>query len=158
MFKGQLITTDLIFALILTLATIVVINAQWGIMLDNFENYELRISAEKAAYSSMLSLISGKGYPADWNSTNVVVVGVGRDRKNIIDGWKFVQLMNIENNTLGEKIGIPEYNVHINLTTGAGATINSTGLVPTEPIVSARVMSFVSFNGELSKIYFTVWK
>lgn len=158
MIKGQVVTVDLIFALILALAVIVVINAQWGIMLTSAENSELRISAERSAYSAMLSLVNNGGYPADWNSTNAVVVGLGQDRKGVIDGWKFIQLMEIDNDTLGEKIGVPEYKIHINLTSAHGAAINSTGIVPDEPSVSARVMSFVSFNGELSRIYVTVWK
>lgn len=157
MYRGQVVTTDLIFALTVAIAIIFIINSQWGIMLKNFEDGETKIAAEKAAYISTFYLINGKGYPVNWNSSNVSLLGLAKDL-NIIDGRKFTELMKIDNASLGNFLGAPEYKFFINLTKKNDVTINSTGYPPINPSISTSVMSFVVFNTEISKLYVTVWK
>jgi hypothetical protein len=145
------------FALTIIFSVILVINSQWGIMLNNINNYETKISMEKAAHTATLYLINGQGYPANWNSSNVQLIGLVNDL-NVISPIKLNSLMKIDNTTLGESLGIPEFKVFINLTTTGGTTIRSTGLLPVNYSGSAIVKSFVSYNNSLSNLYVTVWK
>lgn len=126
-------------------------------MLKNIDNYETGASLEKAAQLSLLYLIGGKGYPPNWNSSNVQLVGL-TDDLNVISPAKFNELMKISNSSLSDVLGAPEFNVLINLTKTDGTTINSTGLPPSNSSNSAVVESYVVFNNALSNIYVTVWK
>lgn len=148
---------DLIFALTLAIAVIFVINSQWGIMLQNADGYQTRISAEKAAHTAAFYLISGPGYPSNWTASSYQLVGVAKDL-DVIDQTKFSTLMRLDNATLGNALGVPEYKILVNLTRGDDRTINSTGLAPLNPSISARILSFVSYNSVPSKLYVTVWK
>jgi len=135
----------------------VAINSQWGIMLKSFGDSESKMSVEKAAYLTTFYLIDGPGYPANWNVSNVTIIGLAKDL-NVIDQRKFTELMKIDNYTLPTMLGIPDFKVFINLTRTNDATINSTGLAPNMSNTSAVIMSYVSFNNALSRLYITVWK
>ena len=157
MYKGQIVTTDLILALTIAVMIMVAINSQWGIMLKNAGDSESRIATEKAAYLTTFYLIDGPGYPSNWNVSNVTIIGLANNL-NVIDQRKFIELMKIDINSLPVMLGIPEYKVFINLTKTDDRTINSTGLRPVLPNASAVIMSYVSFNNTLSRLYVTVWK
>ena len=144
-------------ALAVAMLVVFVINSQWGFILKSADDYNTRISAEKAAYISTFFLTNGPGYPSSWNATNVQIVGVAKNL-DVIDSGKFIELMKIKNETLGELLGAPQYNIFINLTSLGGVTINSTGLRPVNYNISAGVLSFVSFNNTISKLYVAVWK
>jgi len=133
------------------------INSQWGIMLKTVGDSDAKMAIEKAAYLTTFYLIDGSGYPANWNSSNVTIIGLAKNL-NVIDQRKFIELMKIDNNSLPVMLGIPEYKVFINLTKTDDRTINSTGLQPVLPNTSAVIMSYVSFNNTLSRLYVTVWK
>ena len=147
----------MILALVIAVMIMVAINSQWGIMLKSIGNSESKIAAEKAAYITTFYLIDGSGYPKKWNSSNVTIIGLAKDL-NVIDQRKFIELMKIDNNSLPVMLGIPEYKVFINLTKTDDRTINSTGLWPVLPNISTVIMSYVSFNNTLSRLYVTVWK
>jgi hypothetical protein len=135
----------------------VAINSQWGIMLKTAGDSESKMAVEKAAYLTTFYLINGPGHPANWNSSNVTIIGLANNL-NVIDQRKFIELMKIDNNSLPAMLGIPEFKIFINLTEADDGTINSTGLWPVIPNTSAVIMSYVSFNNTLSKLYVTVWK
>ena len=155
--KGQIVTIDLVFALTLMIAIVFIINTQWGVMLNNIDGYETAIGAEKASHIASLYLINGPGYPADWNYTTVQLVGLAKNL-NVMDSGKFTELMKISNSTLGEKLGVPDFKIFINLTNSSGTTINYTGLAPENYSTLSRLLSYVSYNGVPAKIYVTVWK
>ena len=157
MHKGQIVTIDLVFALTLMIAIVFIINTQWGVMLDNIGNYETAIGAEKASHTASLYLINGQGHPTNWNYTNVQLVGLAKNL-NVMDSGKFTELMKISNSTLGEKLGVPDFKIFINLTNAGGTTINYTGLSPENYSTLSRLLSYVSYNGAISKLYVTVWK
>jgi len=157
LYRGQIVTTDLILALVIAVMIMVAINSQWGAMLKNNDASEAKIAAEKAAYLSSFFLIDGPGYPQNWNVSNVTIIGLAKDL-NVIDQRKFIELMKIDNYTLPGMLGIPEFKVFINLTKTDDRTINSTGLRPVLPNTSAVILSYVSFNNTLSRLYVTVWK
>jgi len=157
LYRGQIVTLDLLIALSIAMAVVLVINTQWGVLIKSADDYHARISAEKAAYLSSFFLTNGPGYPSAWNSTNVRIIGVAKDL-DVIDQTKFNTLMKIDNSSLGEMLGVPEYKIFINLTDSTGTTINYTGLRPVNQNLSSSVLSFVSFNSNLCKLYVTVWK
>jgi len=126
-------------------------------MLKNADDAETRISLEKAAYVATFYLINGPGYPISWNSTNVHVIGLASDL-NAINGKKFIELMKIDNASLSTFLGAPEFKFSVNLTKIDDTPINSTGYFTQNPNISARILSYVSFNNTLSKLYVTVWK
>ena len=126
-------------------------------MLKNNDVSEAKITAEKAAYLSTFFLINGPGYPQSWNVTNVTIIGLANNL-NVIDQRKFIELMKINNYTLPDMLGIPEFKIFINLTKTDDRTINSTGLAPNMSNTSAVIMSYVLFNNTLSRLYVTVWK
>ncbi len=150
-------TIDLVFALTLMIAIVFIINTQWGVMLSNIDGYETATGAEKASHIASLYLINGPGYPTDWNYTNVQLMGLAKDL-NVMDSRKVAELMKIDNSTLGEKLGVPDFKIFINLTTSGGTTINCTGLSPENHSTLSRLLSYVSYNGAPSKLYLTVWK
>ncbi len=157
MYKGQVVTTDLIFAVVIAMTIMVVINSEWGTMLKSVGDSDSRMAVEKAAYLTTSYLIDGPGQPQNWNSSNVTIIGL-TSNLDVIDQRKFIELMKIDNHTLPVMLGIPEYNVFINLTKTDDTTINSTGLYPILPDTSTVIMSYVSFNNILSRLYVTVWK
>ena len=145
------------FALMIAVMIMFAINSQWGIMLKTAGDSEAKMAVEKAAYLTTFYLIEGSGYPSEWNSSNVVIIGLAKSL-NVIDKRKFTELMKIDNNSLPAMFGIPEYKVFINLTDTDGKTIYSTGLWPVLPNTSAVIMSYASLNSTLSQLYVTVWK
>ena len=157
MHKGQVVTLDLIFALVIGMAVFFALNHEWGIAIQKSYDYTQRNSAEIAAHSIALSLISSKGYPEDWNRTTVMIVGIAKNL-DVIDGKKFNELMALPNASLGDLLGVSEFKIMINLTSSAGTTINSTGLAPANYSILSTALSFVSFNNNVSKLYVTVWK
>lgn len=155
--KGQIITIDLIFALVITIAVVYVINEQWSISIRNMDNYRQVAAAEKAAHIATAYLINSQGYPPAWDSTTVQLVGLTKDL-GVIDSRKVTELKKLDPYTLGERLGAPDYNIHINFTLPDNTQIDYAGVPPVFPNISSRVLSFVSYNGNISRLYLTVWK
>jgi hypothetical protein len=156
--KGQIITLDFIFALSIAVALVFVINSQWNILLNNMDNYENSVPLEMAAHQSSMYLLNGRGYPEDWNSSNVKLLGLIDDRLNVISQYKLDELLKIDNASLSQMLGIPEYNVFINITTVARETLVSTGLPPENFSTFAMIMNYAGYDNQVSKVYVVVWK
>lgn len=157
MYKGQIVTLDLVFALTIALSIIFILNSYWGSMQKNMENEQTQLAVEKAAYLSGFYLTASQGAPLEWNRSNAQLIGLA-NQMNVIDVQRFNELMQISNGSISSYLGIPEFNVFINLTTASGTTINSTGARQSNSSIAVVVPSFVSFNNNLSILYVTVWK
>ena len=158
MHRGQIVTVDFIFALSIAVALMLAMNIQWTVLNGNIENYENSVPIEMAAQQASMYLVNGRGYPADWNSTNVQLLGLVDDQLNVVEQYKLDELMKIANSSLGQLLGVPGYNVFINITTVTGETRASTGLRPENYSVYSQAMNYVGYDRMLTKLYVVLWK
>lgn len=160
--KGQIMSTDLVFAVVLFLAIVSTISYQWDSVLTRMNDVERATDAEMKSHMVSNFLTKTSGYPIGWTCGNVRVVGLCSRDPNVIATTRFQEFVNCTNNNatgIRERLSISDYSLFVNLTKTNGVEWNHTGdHVPTNATVVSTTVSYVLYNNEMSKLYVSLWK
>jgi hypothetical protein len=119
---------------------------------------------EDRALITVDTIIRVKGFPEDWNDSNVEVLGLASE-ENVLNESKILMLVDMDYQTAKRLLGIYDYNfyfqlVHLNdsqayangtaLVTGLDPTPNSTAVVPVE--------RYILFDHKVAKLRFMLWR
>ena len=155
--KGQITMTDFVISLIIFIGVVVIICGVWSNILIKTQTFEKINDMQEKALLASSFLVEDKGYPIGWNSSNVTVLGLAAEQ-NIIDETKLAELLKLDNETLRERLGVPEYKVYIKMTNATDYLIAQTGENPTDQQTVLTLVSYVVYQDRLAKLYLTLWE
>jgi hypothetical protein len=128
-----------------------------------WNSYSQKIS-EKTEYNNMLMksfqvsdiLVKSAGYPLDWNSGNVKVIGLASGDRNLSMN-KTNMFINLSINKTKSIFQTERYNFYFSLKRINGTNITSYGNYPSgKKIVNIR--RYVLYNNESAVFDFSIWK
>lgn len=155
--KAQIALTDLIFSLFIFLAIVIITSLAWSntlIKMDEIEGYS---EIQKKTYLVSYQLIESSGYPLGWNVSTYTLIGLV-DSRNVLSMRKWDEFLKLDNETLKENLGVPEYGLHVELRRLDNTIINATGETPSDYSISSSMISYVLYNNSVSKLYVTLWE
>jgi len=127
--NAQVSGLDLILALMLFLTVLVLFTVLWDMVHYNVKS---SANADLIAIEVANKLLDSPGYPADWNASNVQVIGLSSER-GVIDQAKLENLLDLLNTSrpdfndrydlVRELLGLGPYQLCINLTDESGNPI-----------------------------------
>lgn len=116
--KGQIFTSDSIIALTLFLTLIIISLSLIDRQINNLIEQEERNKAINKAFQIADFLVRTEGYPKNWNSSNVKLIGLAYP-DHVLQTNKINEMSNITYEELKIKLKVEPYNFLL--------TINSTG-------------------------------
>ena len=155
--KGQISTTDLLFAVFIFLVVIIMISNTWTGALVSMDNMEKSFDIYHKTYLVSSRLVESPGWPKAWNHTSVEIIGLA-DVQNIINIEKFTELKILSSSNISEKLGVPDYKVYIKLLDMNNTFIDQAGWIPSNQTISGSITSHVIYNDTLSKLRVTLWR
>ena len=142
--RAELFSTDFIVSILLFLSILVIVGFYYGnLQNDIYQQYQRDDMYKKAVNVADL-LVASSGSPKYWNSTNVEVIGLYDEGR--INLTKFVELKNIDHQTVREKMGTGMYNLNISLKNETGNFIEEGGVVYTFGVPLENVENAISIK------------
>jgi hypothetical protein len=144
--KAQISGLDLILAIILFSMAIILFSILWNVV-----QYNVTTSADADIIAIQVAnrLLDSPGYPSDWNSTNVQLIGLSSER-GVMDQSKFENLIALLSQPGGydevrQLLGLGPYQFYINLTypDGSPVLINGQPAVGGDPPTNATTVSSI---------------
>ena len=154
--KGQAIITDLLVAISVFIVLVISINIAW-------DYYSLKIN-DDAVYSDMFirasqiseTLVTSKGYPINWNSTNVEIIGLALTDRNLSES-QIGNFTALSTSTVKDLLKIALYNFTFQLT-----YLNSTPIAlygdSGNATISTNSRRVVLYKNESAILNFNIWK
>jgi len=155
--RGQISSIDLLAAILLFLLIFFSLRNIWldnlSSGLNDLEKFEMQVLSNEATDS----LLKTPGYPLNWTSANVELIGL-TDKENVINEKKLLLFKSIPYETAKTKLGLgkfefsfdltstnPIYNQHIGANVDSNSTIFS-------------ITRIVSYKGGEGNVVFKVFK
>ena len=124
--KGQAFSPDFIIASVIFLLILIMLNTYTNSMYEKIEKQENMIYYETLLSTTDIMMLYG-GYPENWNSTNVEVIGLA-GRPNYINRTKLETMVNgISNNRIKELLGIEDRSFNITVRNGTSTLYTKGG-------------------------------
>jgi hypothetical protein len=155
--KGQIFSMDLILATFIFILVFGVLIASWNSMLDNSIDYSERKDMEM--YANVISdlLVSGGGYPGDWEdrpADEVHTIGIaGPDR--VINEQKLAALLALDYDDAREIMKVGAYHFHFRL---SGAGLETGQPLDSDFGFSAFSRRLVLYRGEPDSVEVLIWR
>jgi hypothetical protein len=155
--RGQVFSSDLIFAVAIVLILIAVVWQTWGDM-DYDMGRRLQVNEMKqAALGIGDALVMTPGSPHNWSLDSVNATSVGlASTPRIISEDKWNALSGMPYETQRGKIGAGRFDFWLALRTPGGSVINSTGLEPAGDYQIGIVRPVV-YRGEAAVLNLVLW-
>lgn len=93
--RGQIFTTDFVISLIVFMSVITLSFQVWNQSLQGKRAYSRKNTMQRKAYHTADLLTRTPGYPSDWNSSNVRVVGLASP-DHLVREEKFLEMKKLE--------------------------------------------------------------
>lgn len=138
--KGQIFSTDFLVAIVIFMFVIVALQTHQARIKDKIQHEEKLLFYEELV-SITDNLLLSPGYPEDWNSSNVEVLGLAKT-PSILDVKKVEEFFKLNQSSMAKLLGLQPNNFYLTLTKN-GRVIQKGGIVR-EPIAY-----FAKDNGEL---------
>jgi len=156
--KGQINTVDLIVSLMIFIMVLTIGLTVWNTSYARINDLEATRNAHENAYFVTNELVKGPGAPTNWNSSNVIQIGLA-DKQNVVTFSKWNELHKFANTTISAQLGVTTYNAYLVLKRTDGTIIDWVGLPTNSSTRLAAVMlSYVVFNSTVVKLEVTVWQ
>lgn len=154
--KSQTVSIDLFMAVFVFIILLILIISSWNI-------YQVKI-VERMAYEDIMVnafqiadlLVKSRGYPLEWNSTNVEVIGLAASDR-IISSEKLNSFFNISYSSSKELLNIERYDFYFQVKHINGTAADSYGL-ESNGTYSVSAKRYVLYENEKAIIDFKLWK
>jgi len=162
-FKGQIFTTDFIFAATIFLFILVISITSFGLIQNSLSQEEFFGEMQEKAVNASQILISTQGTPNSWElseSLAIDSIGITKER-NIIDELKFKKLIEWNSSNYEEVkdlLGLGKYNFYFKLTEMNGKIIEESGVFPSDSDKTIVIERYVLFEGEEKKFLLGVFE
>jgi hypothetical protein len=174
--SGQVFSGEFILAFMAFMAALILLLNLWGTSTREVLNAESQATLEDYGVEAAEKLVRTPGTPLNWTSDDVLSIGLANESRRLMASkvLNFTHLMSDADTDLcGPEsnyecnlylLGIGGYNFHFNLTylnktqlvlDGMPAV---TGRLPTAEQEEITVVRTALLNGEIVRMYFTVWR
>ena len=155
--KAQIASIDLFVALTIWAVLLLLIVLSWNLNNnDIIERLEFDSMASRAFQISD-TLIKDRGFPSNWNSGNVSIIGFAAEDR-ILSQEKVSAFTNLSYNASREIFKAYGENFYFALRNLTGENITSSGMQPAGSRRAVSVMRYVLYNNETAVMEFTLWK
>jgi hypothetical protein len=154
--RGQVSVFDLLAS---TFLFIIIFTAMRGIWLGNIDTAmnemafnEMQVKAQQV----LDSLIKTEGYPSNWNSENVQLIGLA-DKPNIIGREKLSAFKTMDYNVASSRLSLGSYDFNFELTQN-GAVVKSVGIPVDTNKTVISLERIVIYGGSEAHVTFRVFQ
>lgn len=158
--KAQLITADFLIAVVILILIIQTSVSLWNRIVNSLRVRETRTEMENLALAISDLLVKSSGLPGDWNSTDVITIGLaGED--NVLDPGKVSSFTGLDSDTTKELLGIKNFEFLFRLKNTDGGDLipphNSTESIPANAEV-VNIRRLVLYDGNRAYMDFGLLK
>ncbi|MFP4116758.1 MAG: hypothetical protein ACLFTY_01955 [Candidatus Aenigmatarchaeota archaeon] len=125
---GQIFSADFLVGVIVVLFVMTTLQVYNSRILEDIKEEQRMVFHESLA-SRTDTLLLFEGYPEDWNSTNVEVLGFSTGTPNELDVTKLAEYFEMDNDTAEELLGFYDRDYYLSLEDGDGNVLDSNGTV-----------------------------
>lgn len=154
--KAQIFGIDLIFAVVLFLVILIIVNQNWNAAFLAIDDWEKQSDLQQASYSVSSALLSGPGVPIEWTAANVRLIGLASE-PNVIDIGKWNEFHNMSLLRVKSLLGLEGYELYIKIAHSNGTELASYGQLGT-PREAANVLGYTYFNNTSAIFSVIVWE
>ena len=160
--KAQLFTQDFILSIVMFLAIVSLGNSAWeNVMEKTSSDDTIGYMQQKAFYITDI-IIKTRGYPEDWNSTDVELAGLSGGKNHMLSIEKIDMFGNVSYSQCIDMWDIPGYGFNLTirnstdiiLSGGAAIPANATVVLPYSRIVNIDYGN----HADKGKFEFIFWK
>ncbi|MCD6496503.1 MAG: hypothetical protein J7K54_04500 [Candidatus Aenigmarchaeota archaeon] len=154
--KGQVWSFDLAVSMIIFIGALASVVFAWNFMSTGaFESQEMK-SLQLRALGISDSLLRTPGIPEDWNSSNVIVLGLATD--GLLDRQKVEQFISMDHNKTRQLLDLGGYEYYFEVSDINGTVYNNT-LPSISPDAKIIVPSerYATYEGRAVKVSFVIW-
>ncbi|MBU2476956.1 hypothetical protein KKG83_05790 [Candidatus Micrarchaeota archaeon] len=161
--KGQIFTTDFVFAVVVLLFILVISTTSFGLIQNALNEEEFYFEMQEKAFNASQALVSTQGDPNSWellSDLNVNSLGLAKER-NVIDEGKLQRLVDLNSTNyqeIKEILGLGKYEFYFRLTSMQGQTVKEFGTFPGTEEKVIVIERYVLLNGEERKFLLGVFK
>ena len=127
--RGQVFLADFLFSAVFFVASTVILFSAWSSLQSSFEDSQGRIATAAFCQSLAESLVSGEGFPEEWDSQTVSSIGLA-SRRFVLDSRKLLELRELSEGELRSLLGVA---YAVNLSVEYGGAVDDSGVLR-EPI------------------------
>jgi hypothetical protein len=162
--KGQIWSADFLLSAVIFFVALAILVFTWNTTTEQISDQTVVADIENTGLFISDSLIRTSGLPADWNSTNVRVIGLVSE-ENVLDNTKLNRFINLSYATSKDLLGTGGHEFYFslnhingtpvqneygqNITAGIYPFQNATLVIPVE--------RYVLYNREIKKLSFALW-
>jgi hypothetical protein len=155
--KAQMWSFDLAISLVIFFLALISVVFAWNYMSgDIIEEQQLdRLQLKVLTLSD--SLIRTPGIPANWNSSNVLVIGLADD-DNVLNQSKVQEFASMDHETARSLLDMGAYDFYFEVADINGTIYeNTTVPVGNQSSIVAPVERYALYNGRISKVRLVIW-
>ncbi|MFH1054738.1 MAG: hypothetical protein V1744_01455 [Candidatus Altiarchaeota archaeon] len=174
--RGQMFSGELLIALVVALAAIILILGLWSSSTREVLETEGFKDMEEAGVDAAEELVRTPGIPSDWGVENVTSLGLANESRILMPHKirSFIEYMSNDVSTLCSggmnyecnlhMLGMGGYQFWFNLTYMNGSTVNAegtpawTGVRPGSGNNTITIVRTAILEGKVTKMYLTVWR
>ncbi|RLG19248.1 hypothetical protein DRN67_03235 [Candidatus Micrarchaeota archaeon] len=113
--RAQIFSSDFIFSVVLFTIVLLILFPIWNNITYQTQEAEARKEMQISTIAIADLLTRSTGSPADWNASTVKSIGLANSAHEL-NTTKFLRLKQIEHEDAKDLLGIPTYNISINIT------------------------------------------
>jgi hypothetical protein len=150
--RGQIFSPDIIFAVLVFLAALVLFNIASSSVLAQEDLFELRSEADEVLHATMNSLVLSSGRPNDWDVNylhEISFFGLAKER-NVLDRNKIITVINFLDNNYSlakENLGVGKFAFKLKLIDFNGSVLYSSTRVFSNTKLEQGSSRVVSVDG-----------
>ncbi len=127
--KGQMLSPDFVLGFVIFSMVLIIGFTLWDVSYRrSVWFYDIELMQDKALYASS-KLINTPGVPQDWDTSNVVMVGLKDNESLALSTDKILGFRRIEYNRSKELLGIGSFDYYINVTDSSDKQLKIDGVV-----------------------------
>jgi hypothetical protein len=174
--RGQLFSGEFLVSFLMFMAAFTLLMGMWDTSTKDLFTEESTNTMEEMTVGALENIVRTPGVPSDWGAENVTSIGLANDSRVLMpDKVKALAHYmadnasdlctggtNYECNT--HMLGIVGYQFHLNLTYLNGTTVIVNGTLaaagrnPVNETNKLTVQRTAILNGEITRVYLTVWR
>jgi hypothetical protein len=163
--KAQVWSFDFAVSVVIFFSVVVMILFSWNYTSAKHTEQVLFNEMESKAVSLSDSLIRTRGFPEEWNSTNVQIIGLA-DEENVLNETKILQLVGMPYNTIRATMGIMNYNFYLGIRHLNETVINMNGTdlecgehpsLYSNSTMIVPIERFMLFDHRVASLMFILW-
>lgn len=157
--KSQIFSYDVLLTILVFVSIIALFNSVYNQVYSRIYDRESLNMAENVIQGTVDQLVEYLGYPVNWTTADVQILGLARADRDIDSGkvQNFISLANSSYNATREKLGLFAYNFKMSLSYLNGTVYASTASAPQGDNVFV-MKRLCALDGSTEVIFtFTMW-